>query len=78
MSDSNRSHAKCWAGTGYRHVCHEPSGRSCIECGAPAGTWWGPYYCPECDVTRLDRCSAGMDRMLDELAVQAELTRKYG
>lgn len=57
---SDRAHARCWRGDHYEHNCHEPSGRSCIECGAPAGTPWGPYWCPDCDVVRLDRVSAGL------------------
>ena len=52
-----RSHPKCWTGTEYRHTCHEPSGRPCVDCGKPAGTPWGPMWCPECDVIRLDRVS---------------------
>jgi hypothetical protein len=44
------------------HVCHEPSGRVCIEkgCAEPAGTWWGPYWCPEHDAQRLDGISASL------------------
>lgn len=51
------------------HVCQKPSGRLCIEgCGQPAGTWWGPMWCPDCDLIRIDRVSeqlrklAGVDR----------------
>lgn len=52
-----RSHPKCHTEAG--HVCQEPSGRLCVEgCGQPAGTWWGPYWCPEHDMERLDRISA--------------------
>lgn len=56
---AGRSHPKCWVGDHYRHICHEPSGRHCIDCGKPAGTPWGPYWCPDCDVRRLDRVGAG-------------------
>lgn len=56
--DAARSHPKCWTGTGYDHRCHEPSGRPCVDCGKPAGTPWGPLWCPDCDVIRLDRVSA--------------------
>lgn len=52
------AHQKCVdAG---RHVCQEPSGRMCIEddCDEPAGTWWGPYWCPEHDRQRLNRIVA--------------------
>ena len=56
----SRSHPECWQGDHYEHSCHEPSGRSCVECGAPAGTPWGPYFCPECDVIRLDRIDANL------------------
>ncbi|MBM4707828.1 hypothetical protein GS982_01865 [Rhodococcus hoagii] len=57
----SRSHPNCWTEKG--HVCQEPSGRACIECGKPAGTRWGPYYCPDCDVIRLDRITASLDEI---------------
>jgi hypothetical protein len=49
-----------------KHVCQEPSGRTCVEsgCDQDAGTWWGPYWCPDCDKERLDRISS----LLDEIA----------
>jgi len=42
------------------HVCQRPSGRHCDVrgCDQPAGTLWGPYWCPEHDKERLDRISA--------------------
>jgi hypothetical protein len=55
MSDS---HPKCHGPQG--HVCQEPSGRDCIDCGKAAGTLWGPYWCPDCDVKRLDKISASL------------------
>jgi hypothetical protein len=41
------------------HVCAVPSGKSCVEpgCDAPAGTKWGPYWCPPHDQERLARVS---------------------
>lgn len=36
-----------------------PSGRKCVECGKPAGTPWGPYWCPECDDKRIERIDRG-------------------
>ena len=62
---ASRSHPECWQGDHYEHSCHEPSGRSCVECGAPAGTPWGPYFCPECDVIRLDRIEANLRAALN-------------
>lgn len=62
----SRAHPKCWLGDHYVHDCHEPSGRTCLDCDEPAGTPWGPYWCPDCDVRRLDRISAGF------AAIQAE------
>lgn len=56
---TDRSHSQCWVDDHYEHQCQEPSGRTCIDCDETAGTWWGPYWCPDCDVKRLDRCSAG-------------------
>lgn len=40
----------CIAG---EHIYHQPSGYKCIHCGAPAGTLWGRYWCPDCDSMRL-------------------------
>ncbi len=53
------AHPKCQTDAG--HVCHKPSGRTCIKrgCEAAAGTPWGPYWCPDCDVARLDNVSTG-------------------
>lgn len=44
------------------HVCSVPSGRICIEdgCDEPAGTLWGPMWCPEHDEQRLDRINADL------------------
>lgn len=64
MSTVTRSHPGCWTGTAYQHTCHRPSGRPCIDCGAPAGTPWTPLWCPDCDVARLDRISADLDRIM--------------
>lgn len=48
-----------------KHICQEPSGRTCFEagCGEPAGTWWGPYWCPVHDKERIDRISASLDEI---------------
>lgn len=59
----NRSHPQCWTEDHYEHTCQVPSGRRCIDCGEPAGTRWGPLWCPDCDVVRLDRCRAGFDEI---------------
>lgn len=48
-------------------MCQEPSGRDCIDCGKPAGTLWGPYWCPDCDVKRLDKISASLDSILADM-----------
>lgn len=44
----------------------EPSGRTCIEpgCDKPAGTPWGPYWCPDHDDERIER----IDRQLAQIA----------
>lgn len=59
------AHAKCMD-TG-EHICAVPSGRSCIEsiCAAPAGTWWGPLWCPDHDKERIDRISKSLESLLD-------------
>ena len=60
----SRSHPACWTGGEYKHIdCVRLSGRSCHECGAPAGTLWGPHFCPPCDVERLDRISRAFEIM---------------
>ena len=52
-------HPRCWRGDHYEHTeCVKPSGRACVDCGEPAGTLWGPMWCPDCDVKRLARISA--------------------
>lgn len=59
------SHQRCKdAG---EHVCQVPSGRKCIDCGGPAGTRWGPYWCPPCDEKRLDRITASLESISAEL-----------
>ena len=60
----NRSHPNCWGPEG--HVCQQPSGRTCLDCDQPAGTLWGPYWCPDCDVKRLDRISASLESLAAE------------
>ena len=66
-----RSHPICWTGSYYLHdECRQPRGTTCIEdgCDNEAGTIWGPYWCPPCDVERLDRISAGLDRLAGGLS----------
>lgn len=61
-----RPHQSCWNEEYgiYQHVCYKPSGRDCVEdCGAEAGTWWTPYWCPDCDVIRLDRITRQLEAM---------------
>lgn len=69
-----RPHPGCWDDdTGwYVHTCHEPSGRTCIgwDCDEPAGTPWGPFFCPACDVARLAEIGAELER------IQAEAWRR--
>lgn len=61
------SHPKCWSGGRREHVCQKPSGRTCIEsgCDNAAGTLWGPYWCPEHDVARLDHISENLETLTD-------------
>lgn len=47
----------------------EPSGKACVECGKPAGTPWGPYFCPDCDDVRLARIDKGMREIGERLGV---------
>ena len=64
------SHPKCHPEDG--HVCARPSGRTCVEpgCGKPAGTLWGPMWCPECDEKRLDHVSGQLDAIVAGFANQ--------
>lgn len=64
------SHPHCAAG----HVCQRPSGHECIEpgCHAPAGTAWGPLWCPEHDQERLDRISGQLDVAVMKAATWVE------
>ena len=58
------SHPNCGGPKG--HICRVLSGRACLDCGQPAGTLWGPYWCPDCDVKRLDRIGASLDSLASE------------
>lgn len=65
-----RAHPNCWTGDHYEHVdCLRPTGWRCVEpgCDKPAGTRWGPSWCPDCDVVRLERISENLEALADEL-----------
>lgn len=57
-----KAHPTCWTEAG--HCCQKPSGQPCIEdgCNEPAGTIWGPHWCPDHDAERIDLV---MNQMLD-------------
>lgn len=40
------------------------TGKPCIDCGEPAGTYWGPYWCQPCNVKRMER----IDRSFADIA----------
>ncbi|MFH2074726.1 MAG: hypothetical protein ABIJ57_05180 [Pseudomonadota bacterium] len=41
------------------------TGKECIEgCGRPAGTAWGPYWCFECNIKRIDRINAQFEKII--------------
>ncbi|MDD5015480.1 MAG: hypothetical protein PHW73_10380 [Atribacterota bacterium] len=42
------------------------TGKSCIEegCSNPAGTFWSPYWCFECNVKRTDRITEQLTSIL--------------
>lgn len=63
MSSSNPG---CWGSQG--HVCQQPSGLRCVDCGAPAGTLWGPHFCPDCDVKRLDKIDGSLADIASDLS----------
>ena len=47
------------------------TGKPCIEknCNKPAGTLWSPLWCFECNVERMDRINASLERMVGQLDV---------
>ena len=64
----SRSHPMCWKDGRYEHVeCRRPTGRTCIDCGKEAGTAWGPYWCPDCDVLRLDRIDTALEQAIESM-----------
>ena len=62
------SHPNCKDGPNG-HLCQVPSGRRCHTqpCDQPAGTIWGPYWCPEHDKERLDRIDASLTSIIKGL-----------
>jgi hypothetical protein len=60
---SDQSHPKCQTERG--HICQKPSGKHCYEmpCPEPAGTLWGPYWCPKHDQERLERITRALEMM---------------
>lgn len=68
------SHRQCLHG----HICQKPSGRACAEqpCDQPAGTWWGPYWCPEHDKQRLDRVTRGFASVMEGHRAAVEAARQ--
>lgn len=69
-----RAHPLCWVDDHYDHICAEPSGATCFEngCTEPAGTWWGPHWCPEHDAIRLNRISRQLRAIERTLAARRE------
>lgn len=63
--DKATAHPNCREG----HVCQKPSGRPCIErgCYQPAGTLWGPLWCPAHDEERLNRITTSLHNLAEEL-----------
>jgi len=51
------------------HICQKPSGKRCDSqpCEEPAGTWWGPFWCPAHDKERLDRISISFETLLRQM-----------
>jgi Zn finger protein HypA/HybF involved in hydrogenase expression len=71
MSDD--AHPKCQGEAG--HICQQPSGRTCVDCDQPAGTLWGPMWCPGCDEKRLNRVSASLEAALASLRTSPAVVR---
>lgn len=66
-----RAHPNCHGPDG--HICQKPSGARCVEagCNEPAGTLWGPLWCPEHDMERLDRVTAGLESAMAQFTEPA-------
>ena len=43
------------------------TGKPCIECGAPAGTYWGKYWCFDCNVRRINRIDKELRKIANDL-----------
>ena len=41
------------------------TGKKCIEpdCLSPAGTYWSPYWCFECNVKRMERITQSLEEL---------------
>ena len=72
LSRPGKAHPQCRAAG--RHVCDAPNGDRCIGstvtgdgCMAEAGTWWGPHWCPDHDLERLDNIERQLEGLLDTL-----------
>jgi hypothetical protein len=61
------AHPNCQGPGG--HVCQVPSNRLCYEpeCVEPAGTLWGPHWCPEHDQDRIERIGRQMQDLQSAL-----------
>jgi hypothetical protein len=44
------------------------TGKDCIEpgCHNPAGTWWSPLWCFQCNVKRMDRITMQLEKMAND------------
>jgi hypothetical protein len=64
-TENHGAHPRCTDG----HVCQKPSGAPCIEpgCNEPAGTLWGPLWCPDHDRERIARVDRNLRAILDEM-----------
>lgn len=67
----------------YQDPAHEGNsakyhtGKPCSTkgCKSPAGTWWGPHWCFQHNVARMDGISASLDDILEKVKF-AELADK--
>ena len=53
------------------------TGKQCIEkgCEAPAGTKWSPLWCFEHNVQRIDRISASLEDIVQQMSFSAALDK---
>jgi hypothetical protein len=45
------------------------TGKKCIDCDKPAGTWWSKLWCFDCNVKRMTHLNKQFDKLAQDLGV---------